>query len=97
MADTVTPQWLSAWEIRAKNQLQWLAQVLSQQPTTPAQTWRRQMFVAKAQNAVEKRKTWVDAYSQHIQELGQILSKSGSGGSAAPKRTSSSKGSVGDT
>jgi uncharacterized protein YllA (UPF0747 family) len=92
-----TPQWISAWKTRAQNRRQWLAQVLARQPTTPAQTWRREMLLTKAQSSVQRQKSWADAYQEHIHELANVLSKPFSGGKAAVRGSPSVKGSVGDT
>jgi hypothetical protein len=90
MNDRQTDPLLEWWKTRAEQRREWLDRILSREPATPGQAWKRKIMVERALRSVEHKKTWVDAYGQYLGELRDTFAR------VAPPNPLSDKGNRGD-
>jgi len=64
---------LDWWKSKAEYKQERINRLLSRDPVTPRQTWRRKVLVQQALRSVDNRKTWTDAYDQYLGGLREVL------------------------
>ena len=70
-----TDPWLEWWKARAEYNLTRLDRILSREPISQRQAWRRKLFMEHALKSVERGRTWTDARSQFLGELHDVLQR----------------------
>jgi hypothetical protein len=84
-----SPIWLDTWKTRAQNRRQMLAQRLSQRPVNPEVTSIRDLYLKQAQNALNTRKSWAEAYLDHVKGMQSVISNASTASSSAGAKSGS--------